>query len=43
VKQLGPAVLLPTLVAELSLACWMLFKGIDTGKWYDKPSAQQTR
>ena len=37
VMNFGPAILLPALVAELSLASWMLIKGIDIEKW----SAQQ--
>ncbi len=33
VTNFGPAILLPALVAELSLALWMLFKGINMEKW----------
>jgi len=33
VLSLGPAILFPALVAELSLASWMLVKGISVQKW----------
>ena len=33
ISKIGPAILLPALVAELSLALWMLTKGINIEKW----------
>lgn len=33
ISKIGPAILLPALVAELSLALWMLIKGINIEKW----------
>ena len=33
ISNIGPAILLPALVAELSLALWMLIKGINIEKW----------
>jgi hypothetical protein len=35
-----PAILLPALVAELSLALWLLLKGVHAGKWSE--AAQRT-
>jgi len=31
--KLGPAILLPALVAEVSLAFWMMIRGVDLQKW----------
>lgn len=33
ISDIGPVILLPALVAELSLALWMLIKGINTEQW----------
>ena len=32
-SRLFPAILMPALVAELSLALWLTIKGVDTAKW----------
>ena len=32
-STLFPAVLLPPFIAELSLALWLLVKGVDLSKW----------
>ncbi len=32
-NQLFPAILLPSLIAELSLALWLLVRGVNTEKW----------
>jgi hypothetical protein len=37
--RLIPAILLPPFVAELSLALWLLVKGVDLSKWHDRQEA----
>jgi uncharacterized protein DUF4386 len=41
-KQLFPAILLPAFVAELSLALWLLVKGVNVEKWKQRASAAPT-
>lgn len=36
VASLGPGLLLPALVAELSMASWMLLRGVDARKWAER-------
>jgi len=38
---LYPAILMPALVAELALALWLLFKGVDVEKWRAAVAAEQ--
>jgi hypothetical protein len=37
--KLFPFILLPPFVAELSMALWLLVKGVDVGKWKARCSA----
>jgi hypothetical protein len=37
--RLFPAILLPPFVAELSMALWLLVKGVDLSKWRDRQEA----
>jgi hypothetical protein len=37
--RMFPAILVPAFVAELSLAMWLSFKGIDAAKWEERASA----
>ena len=41
-SYLFPYILLPSLVAELSTALWLLFKGIDENQWNDWQLARQS-
>jgi hypothetical protein len=38
-SKLFPFILLPPFVAELSLALWLLLKGVDVNKWAAAPTA----
>lgn len=46
-RALFPAILLPPFAAELSMALWLLFKGVDLSRWREREAAeaalQQTR
>ncbi len=35
-NALFPAIMLPPFIAELSLALWLLVKGVDVPKWKEK-------
>jgi hypothetical protein len=37
--RLSPAILLPPFVAELSMALWLLVRGVDLSKWHDRQEA----
>ena len=37
--QLFPAILLPAFVAELSMALWLLFKGVNLPRWNARQAA----
>jgi hypothetical protein len=37
--RLFPAILLPPFVAELSMALWLLVKGVNLSKWHDRQDA----
>lgn len=38
ISKVGPIILLPALIAELSLALWMLIKGIEIKQWGHNPA-----
>jgi len=38
-SHLFPAILLPPFVAELSMATWLLVKGVDLTRWRERTSA----
>ncbi len=37
--RLFPAILLPPFIAELSMALWLLVKGVDLSKWHERQGA----
>lgn len=39
-SAVGIAILLPPLLAEVSLALWMMFKGVDLQKWRSREDRQ---
>jgi len=38
-SRMFPAILLPPFVAELSMALWLLVKGVNLSKWHDRQEA----